>query len=129
MRWMFPFLALAAGCDVAEVDMPFDDDADGLMSNEEEALGTDPLDPDSDSDGWMDGEEADSYTDALDADDHPYTGGWEIDACRAQMDDEGTGTAVGDVAPNFALTDQYGDTLRLHDFCGKAVEIVSAAFW
>ncbi len=129
MRRTLPILALAAGCDVAAVDMPFDDDADGLMSNDEEDMGTDPDNPDSDDDGWLDGEEADSHTDPLDDGDHPYTGGWEIDSCRTQMEGVETGTAVGDVAPNFALTDQYGDELKLHDFCGKAVEIVSAAFW
>lgn len=129
MGTRLPFLALLAGCDIAAVDMPFDDDADGLLTNEEEDAGTDPLDPDSDDDGWLDGDERGQHTDALDPDDHPYTGGWEIDVCRSQMPEEGTGTAVGDIAPDFALSDQYGDTLRLHDFCGKAVMLVSAAFW
>lgn len=129
MRWTIALLALTAGCDVASVNMPFDDDADGLLSDEEEALGTDPENPDSDDDGWLDGEEARNYTDALDPSDHPYTGGWAIDSCRTQMPEEGTGLAVGEIAPNFALTDQYGDTLKLHDFCGRAVELVSAAFW
>lgn len=129
MRRTLPIWLLAAGCDVAPVDMPFDDDGDGLMSNDEEEMGTDPANPDSDEDGYQDGEEAENHTDPLDGDDHPYAGGWEIDACRSQMPEEGTGTTVGEIAPNFALTDQHGEELRLHDFCGKAVEIVAAAFW
>lgn len=129
MKRTLPLWLFIAGCDVAPVDMPFDDDGDGLLSNDEEELGTNPDNPDSDEDGWLDGEEVSDHTDPLDADDHPYTGGWEIDACRTQMPAEGTGTAVGEIAPNFGLTDQHGDTLKLHDFCGRAVMIVAAAFW
>lgn len=129
MRPAIPVWLLLSGCDFASVEMPFDDDGDGLLTDEEEEMGTDPDDPDSDGDGWEDGAEVDSYVDPLDPDEHPYTGGWAIDACRAQMDDAGTGTTVDTVAPNFALTDQHGDTVRLHDFCGKVVMLEASAFW
>lgn len=122
-----PLWLLMAGC--AEVDMPFDGDADGLMDDDEADLGTDPTDDDSDDDGWTDGDEVDNYVDPTNAADHPYTGGWPIDSCRADMAGEETGTAEGDVAPGWELTDQFGETVRLHDFCGKVVLLVSAAFW
>ena len=134
MRVALPVLLLAAGCDMATVNMPFDDDADGLLTDQEEQLGTDPENPDSDDDGYQDGAEYDDHTDPLDGEDHPYLSGWPIDACRTQMDPAGdTGgmgaVAQGDVAANFALTDQFGETVHLHDFCGQVVLIESSAFW
>lgn len=129
MRNPLILFSLLVGCSPPKVDMPFDGDEDGLLSDAEEALGTDPENPDSDDDGFLDGDEVDNSTDPLNPAEHPYTGGWKIDACKADMDDAGTGTDIGDVAPNFSLTDQYGDTLSLHDFCGKVVLIESSAFW
>lgn len=108
-------------------DAGVDSDGDGLEDETEVDLGTDPTDPDGDDDGWSDGEEHLGNTDPEDADDHPYTGGWEIDACRHDL--TSTGTAVGDVAPDFALTDVYGEAVHLHDFCGKAVLLDFGTFW
>ena len=51
----------------AEVNVPLDLDGDGLLSDLEEALGTDPDDPDSDGDEWTDGEEVDLNTDPMDS--------------------------------------------------------------
>jgi len=114
----------AAGTDPADADS----DDDGLEDGEEvNDHSTDPLDADSDADGWDDGEEVDGYTDPLSADDHPYTGGWSINSCRDSI--VSTGTSVGDIAPNFELSDQYGDTVRLHDFCDRAVLVTFGAFW
>lgn len=42
-------------------DGPADSDGDGLTDEQEEALGTDPLDPDTDGDGLSDGEEVTVY--------------------------------------------------------------------
>ena len=129
MRNPLIYFSLLAGCSLPKVDMPFDGDGDGLLSDAEEEMGTDPENPDSDDDGFTDGDEVDNSTDPLNPSEHPYTGGWKIDACKADMSDEGTGTDIDDVAPNFSLTDQYGDPLSLHDFCGKVVLIESSAFW
>ena len=104
-----------------------DSDGDGLSDAEEQKLGSNPSKPDSDGDGWVDGDEVDQYTDPVDADDHPYTGGWDIGACRHDLD--ATGDGVGQVTDNFELIDQFGDTLKLHDFCHKEVLLVGAAFW
>jgi hypothetical protein len=50
-------------------EFPVDSDGDGLLDSEEDAIGTDPLDPDTDDDGLTDGDEVNVYgTDPLDAD-------------------------------------------------------------
>lgn len=104
-----------------------DDDGDGLLRSEEEELGTDPALADTDGDGYDDGVEVDGNTDPTDELDKPYQGGWAIGACRDDL--TGTGTTPGEVAFDFGLLDQFGDTLRLHDFCDRAVLLVAAAFW
>ncbi|MEM6928985.1 MAG: redoxin domain-containing protein [Myxococcota bacterium] len=105
-----------------------DRDGDGLTDVEEAYLGSNPDAVDTDRDGWDDRVEVESYTDPLDGFDHPYTGGWAIDRCRHDLVPSG-GNAAGDVALNFSLTDQHGDPVRLHDFCGRAIIVASAAQW
>ncbi len=104
-----------------------DTDGDGLTDGDEIDAGTDPLAEDSDGDGFSDGDEVAGNTDPLDAEDTPYAGGYQIDDCR--WDVESTGTAIGDIAPNFELTDQYGETVRLHDFCNQVVLLIGGAMW
>jgi len=57
----------------------------------------------------------------------PYTGEWAVGACRDDI--TATGNAAGQVANDFALPDQFGDTVHLHDFCDRVVWLVFAAFW
>jgi hypothetical protein len=104
-----------------------DSDGDGLSDSEEEALGTDPLDTDSDGDGWEDEQEVDAATDPSDGEDHPYSLGWPIDACRNDIESEGN--QIGQVTGNFDLLSQTGEMVRLYDFCGQAVFLITAAFW
>ena len=54
-----------------------------------------------------------------------YIGGYNTNPCTAQT----TGYAVGEVAGDFSLMDQYGETVTLSDFCNNTVLLVSAAFW
>ncbi len=134
--------ALAIGCPSG------DPDEDGLTNAEEEELGTDPDDPDTDGDGLLDGEEVDGGTDPTEADtdgdgyddgeeieegtdpwdsaDHPYQGGWPIDGCRASV--HPTGDGVGETPATFQLQDQFGEIVRLHDFCDHVVLLISGAF-
>ena len=120
-----PFLAL--GCSYSEVDVPYDVDGDGLMEDEETELGTNPEKADTDGDSYDDGVEVAGNTDPNNRGDHPYKGGWPIDSCR--WDVESTGVEIGGIAPDFELEDQYGDTVRLHDFCGKVVLLTIGAQW
>jgi hypothetical protein len=131
IRLLMPTMAIAllSACAVATVEMPFDgdNDGDGLLNSEEITLETNPDLADSDADDWDDLAEIESNTDPNNPDDHPYQGGWQMDDCRNDI--VGESVAVGSIAPNFALLDQYGDTLRLHDFCGQAVMLVFGAGW
>ncbi len=104
-----------------------DSDGDGLDDGDERDAGTDALVADSDGDTWSDGDEVADYSDPLDATDHPYTGGWAKGSCRHSI--TSTGTAVGDIAPDFALTDANGDTVHLHDFCDRVVLLDFTEFW
>ena len=118
---------LAVGCEATMVDIPFDEDQDGLLSNEEEDLGTDPLDADSDGDGHFDGDEYFGGTDPTDASDHPYMGGYDVARCN--MDPQASGDAAGQVTADFALPDQFGEDVALYDFCQKTVLLVTGTFW
>lgn len=111
----------------ADADADKDADGDGLTDAEEEDLGTDPNEADSDGDGFGDGAEVDANTDPSDDGDKPYEGGWAKDDCRGSI--SATGTGKGDVANDFALKDQYGEQVHLHDFCDRVVYMVFAAFW
>lgn len=104
-----------------------DSDGDGLTDAQEAALGTDPTRADSDGDGFDDPVELAGHTDPVDGGDHPYAGGWPIDACRDDV--ASTGNQLGQIANDFTLMDQYGEPLRLHDFCGQEVLLVSSATW
>lgn len=124
---------LLAGCGPAQVDIThadkessIDSDGDGLTDAEEEKLGSDPLSADTDLDGWTDGVEDNSYTDPTDPDDHPYEGGWPIDACRHDL--TSTGMGEGDVINDVTLLDQYDEELRLHDLCNHVIMIEHAGF-
>lgn len=56
-----------------------------------------------------------------------YIGGYNVNPCSTNVSPSGYG--VGQTAGDFALVDQYGETLRLSDFCGNTVVLVAAAFW
>ena len=138
---------VVAGCGL---DPDGDEDGDGLTNGEEEDLGTDPevadtdgdgltdgdevnvygTDPgtaDTDGDGYSDGEEIESYTDPRTEADHPYLGGWPIDACRTSV--VPTGDDVGEIAYDFSLYDQFGEYVRFHDFCNQTILLIGGAFW
>jgi hypothetical protein len=126
-----PFLLLIGACGPASIDVDMgeniDSDGDGLSDAGEWEHGSDPENPDSDGDGHEDGSEVDNGTDPMDAEDHPYMGGWSIDACRSDV--ASTGNEVGQITSQFELSDQYGEIVKLHDFCARAVLLVSGAFW
>ena len=90
---------------------------------------TDQLSPDGDEDGdgYNNGEEDAGGSDPFDATDVPYQGGWRKDIeCNGDIVAEGNNP--GQVADNFAVKDQYGDTVNLYDFCNRVVLIEFAGF-
>jgi hypothetical protein len=123
-----------SACAPGVVNLPHDQDLDGLLSDLEVTLGTDPFSSDSDEDGFSDGEEYDVGTDPTDDSSRPYLGGWPISAGPSMRDGcaddiEGTGYDEGQIAPDFNLVDQFGDVVRLYDFCDHTVLLASVAFW
>jgi hypothetical protein len=56
-----------------------------------------------------------------------YAGGYPTNRCATTP--SATGYGVGDISPDWELTDQYGDSVRLSDFCGSVVLLESSAFW
>ncbi len=128
MASALPALLLLSACATPELLLDLDSDVDGLLDGEERELGTDPTVKDTDRDTWEDGIEIEAWTDPLDPDDHPLVGGWDMGPCRDRI--EPTTDAVGEIASDFALMDQYSEqdglyeVVRLHDFCHKEVLIV-----
>ena len=119
-------IGTVVACSPANVDIPLDQDGDGIVSNEEALIGTDPTNADSDNDGFSDGEELDMGTDPTDDSSRPYLGGWPMDACADDIVE--TGYDKGEIAPDFELVDQFGDTVRLYDFCDHTVLLAAAAY-
>ena len=105
-----------------------DSDGDGLGDGEEVEIGTDPVSMDTDGDTFIDPLEINENFDPLDGSDVPYAGFYYgRDTCYQEY-----ATAVygeGDVLSDFALTDQFGDTVRLSDFCGRVIYIECGADW
>lgn len=123
---LIPPLVWSIGC-VAQVNINDDADGDGLSDGKELALGSNPSVPDSDGDGYTDGAEANVGANPADPADHPFQAGWEMDACRNSV--ASTGNADGQVSDNFALLDQFGETVHLHDFCDQVVYVNFSAMW
>jgi hypothetical protein len=76
----------------------------------------------------------DTDTDTQDSDTDPsfednpiYIGGYNTDRCENGVNS--TGLGIGDVSQDFELMDQYGEMVKLSDFCDNTVLLVSAAFW
>lgn len=129
LKYISFFILLAPmGCLEAEVyNVDLDMDADGLMTSYEEEIGTNPENADSDGDGYDDGVELDKGFDPVDEEDHPYLGEYPIARCDPGATT--TGHRIGQIAEDFALTDQFGETVKLSDFCGKVVLLEASAFW
>ena len=121
MRWLL--LLLLTACTSSKGQ----DDSAGLVGSDTgKNDGQDPS-ADDDGDGFSNGEERAQNTDPNDADDHPYAGGWPIDACRDSV--QPTGDRAGDIASGWSRMDQFGEQISLHDFCDHAVLLVGSAFW
>jgi hypothetical protein len=56
-----------------------------------------------------------------------YLGGWIKADCADEI--TGTGNKAGQIAHDFSQMDQYGETLRLYDFCDRHVLLVGSAWW
>jgi hypothetical protein len=71
---------------------------------------------------WDDGTEEGSEN----QNDHFYAGGWPVDSCRNDL--QPTGMSEGDFIDDIKLLDQYGEDIRLHDFCNHTILLEHAGF-
>ncbi len=86
---------------------------------------------DVDGDGFDDGVEVGAQTDPLEIGSWPMDLGWpdRRDAASAAGVTGGSSMSPGQVAPNLNLTDQFGNTVNLHQFYGYVVVISLGAVW
>jgi hypothetical protein len=122
MAWVLGTATLVA-CSSDPGSSSLDDGMDGADGVADPGL---EPDGDEDGDGFTNAEEADGGSDPYDADDVPYAGGWRKGDCRDDI--VPTGDAVGEVAADFALLDQYGEAVHLHDFCDRTVMLEFSGF-
>jgi len=107
-----------------------DTDGDGLDDGDEQVVGTDPLASDTDGDSWTDGDEIDGTTNPLNKFDWPVgEGRWpdfSADAAAiAGADSYGFSTPF----PDFEYADAFGNDVRLHQFYGNVVLLDLSAGW
>ena len=106
---------LTWSCGPAETSPSADSMADIAMSD--------------DTDSGPDSQEDVTTQDATVDTDEPSLprGGWSTGDCAESI--TGTGNKAGMVAYDFIQNDQFGQPLRLYDFCHQAVLLVGAAYW
>lgn len=119
MAWVLGAVSLVA-CSSESSPDDLQDGTDGVVDP-----GLDPA-GDEDGDGFTNAEEADGGSDPYDEGDVPYAGGWRKGDCRNDI--APTGDDVGQVAADFALLDQYGEEVHLHDFCDRTVMLEFSGF-
>lgn len=62
----------------------------------------------------------------------PYMGGWDIGCCQDEVVQNGWqpgNTPPGTVLPDWTFTDQFGEPVRIYDFCHEAIYFEYVAFW
>ena len=103
-----------------------DDDDDGLLDVDEEALGTDPFDPDTDGDGFSDGDEVWIWgTDPLSGDSDGDSVPDAADNCPVEANsgqEDGDADAVGDACDNCAAVPNSGQENADGDAVGDVCE-------
>lgn len=123
-----------------------DSDEDGLQDRDEEALGTDPEDPDSDGDGFTDGDEVSRGTNPLWEHHHPYDkGNYRMAACGSPPEVEGAGPEAstqverdgstvayavyepGDLVWDGNFVDEWGQKVHFWNACGLTVWVIVGA--
>ncbi|KIG17798.1 hypothetical protein DB30_02831 [Enhygromyxa salina] len=121
-------LLFASGCDAADLAGANEQAlSSGLEAGEGDADGTG-----TDEDGDETGDNAEAAE--LDTCDtpSPYQGGWEVGCCQADVVPSAWspgGVGPGTIIPDWTFTDQYGDAVRVYDFCHDAIYFEYAAMW
>ena len=62
----------------------------------------------------------------------PYAGGWEIGCCQDEIVQNGWSPGAinaGTILPDWTMNDQFGDQVRVYDFCHNAIYFEYSAVW
>lgn len=63
----------------------------------------------------------------------PYMGNWDVGCCQDEIQPQNGwapgGVGVGTIMPDYYFTDQFGEEIRLYDFCHDAVWFEYVALW
>lgn len=130
---------LGSGCDDGEGGSG----ADGILSTAGDTLGEtggmEGMDTDADTDAETDADAGDGDGDPADTGEpecdgtSPYMGGWDIGCCQDEIAPQNGwapgGVNVGTIMPDWTLIDQFGEGIRLYDFCHDAVWFEYVALW
>ncbi len=118
---------------VAAACVILDEDQDQLNIYDEQAAGSDPLNPDTDDDGVLDGVEWFAGADPTNMFSWPQGTGtwpWRTDAAQEALAGQPTGWGkVGEVLKNHPWTDQFGQYVELHQFYGYVIVLSVGAAW
>jgi hypothetical protein len=101
---------------------------DGETGGDMEAGEAEAGDGDGDPAGDGDGDTGEPACDGT----SPYMGGWDIGCCQDEIVPNGWapgGVHVGTIMPDWTLTDQFGEAVRLWDFCHDAIWFEYVALW
>jgi hypothetical protein len=115
---------LCSGCDDPDAN-----GGDGMGTGDGETGGMEAADADV---GDGDGDPADTGEPVECDGTSPYMGGWDIGCCQDEIVPNGWamgGVKVGTIMPDWTLTDQFGEAVRLWDFCHDAIWFEYVALW
>ncbi|WP_181234127.1 TlpA family protein disulfide reductase [Enhygromyxa salina] len=126
MPGLLTAVVLVSGCDVDNAGAAFA--GDGLDAGGSEG----PEDSDgSEGEGETGDADENAPQSGCDAP-SPYMGGWDIGCCQAEVTPSEWapgGVGPGTVIPDWTFTDQFGDAVRVYDFCHQAIYFEYAAMW
>lgn len=92
---------------------------------------------DTTGDGDTDGDGTDTDTDTEGEElgcnvESPYMGGWDIGCCQDEIVPNGWSPGAvqaGTIMPDWTFNDQFGEAVRLYDFCHEAIYFEYVALW
>ena len=106
-----------------------DSDGDGLSDSAEVNAGTNPARSDSDGDGFDDGAEGEGGSDPNDLWSWPFGGEQWPDMSPFSETSYGSGWGAGEVLPELAMIDQFGELIEMARFHGYVVLLDFVAGW
>jgi hypothetical protein len=120
----FGVAVLATAC-VEDEGMPMPDE--GMLDGGTEDGDDQPAEA-GDGDGDGDADTGQAVCDVP----SPYMGGWDIGCCQDELEPSpwyAGGVGQGSILPDWTFTDQFGEAVRVWDFCHDAIYFEYSAVW